>query len=213
MQPAITSQSTPLIYSTIAAIIRDLGAVEKSRVNQQQGFKFRGIDDCYNALHSLFGKHGLFTTTQVLNSERFSLPTAKGGNLNYTILKVEFKFFALDGSSVTSVMIGEASDTGDKSTNKAMSVAQKYAFLQIFAIPTEEDKDPDYGSQEFSVDMALIQKHIEVALSSGLVVREDINKHLQQKNIDRIGKMSFNQQKEFVQWLSEKSRGPQKTGI
>lgn len=213
MQPAITSQSTPLIYSTIAAIIRDLGAVEKSRVNQQQGFKFRGIDDCYNALHSLFGKHGLFTTTQVLNSERFSLQTAKGGNLNYTILKVEFKFFALDGSSVTSVMIGEASDTGDKSTNKAMSVAQKYAFLQIFAIPTEEDKDPDYGSQEFSVDMALIQKHIEVALSSGLVVREDINKHLQQKNIDRIGKMSFNQQKEFVQWLSEKSRAPQKTGI
>lgn len=40
-------------------------------------------------------------------------------------------------------MIGEAMDSGDKSCNKAMSAAQKYAFLQIFCIPTEEPKDTE----------------------------------------------------------------------
>jgi hypothetical protein len=40
-------------------------------------------------------------------------------------------------------MIGEAMDSGDKSANKAMSAAQKYALLQVFCIPTEEPKDTE----------------------------------------------------------------------
>ena len=34
-------------------------------------------------------------------------------------------------------------DSGDKATNKAMSIAFKYACFQVFCIPTEEMKDPD----------------------------------------------------------------------
>ena len=34
-------------------------------------------------------------------------------------------------------------DSGDKATNKAMSVAFKYACFQVFCIPTEEMRDPD----------------------------------------------------------------------
>lgn len=34
-------------------------------------------------------------------------------------------------------------DTGDKATNKAMSIAFKYACFQVFCIPTEEMIDPD----------------------------------------------------------------------
>jgi len=39
-------------------------------------------------------------------------------------------------------------DSGDKAANKAMSVAHKYAFLQVLAIPTKETKDPDHESYE-----------------------------------------------------------------
>ena len=40
-------------------------------------------------------------------------------------------------------------DTGDKATNKAMSIALKYAAFQIFMIPTEETTiDPDAESHE-----------------------------------------------------------------
>ena len=42
-------------------------------------------------------------------------------------------------------------DSGDKSTNKAMAVAHKYALLQTFCIPTEEIKDPDHEAHELAV--------------------------------------------------------------
>jgi len=42
-----------------------------------------------------------------------------------------------DGSLHTVTMFGEAMDSADKATNKAMSAAYKYACLQAFCIPTE----------------------------------------------------------------------------
>jgi hypothetical protein len=39
-------------------------------------------------------------------------------------------------------------DSGDKATNKAMSVAHKYALIQVFAIPTADDKDPENESPQ-----------------------------------------------------------------
>ena len=39
-------------------------------------------------------------------------------------------------------------DSGDKATNKAMSIAFKYACFQVFCIPTEEMVDPDKESHE-----------------------------------------------------------------
>jgi hypothetical protein len=54
----------------------------------------------------------------------------------------------MDGSSIEVVTVGEAMDSGDKSCNKAMSTAQKYAIFQVFAIPTEELKDSDDDSPD-----------------------------------------------------------------
>lgn len=68
----------------------------------------------------------------------------------YSILTMKFTFFAEDGSSVSSTTIGEAMDTGDKSMNKAMSTAYKYALMQIFCIPTEEDKDTENQTHEIA---------------------------------------------------------------
>ena len=39
-------------------------------------------------------------------------------------------------------------DSGDKATNKAMSIAFKYACFQVFCIPTEEMIDPDSECHE-----------------------------------------------------------------
>ena len=56
---------------------------------------------------------------------------------------MRYTFYAKDGSSVQCVVVGEGMDSGDKATNKAMSIAFKYACFQVFCIPTEEMKDPD----------------------------------------------------------------------
>ena len=57
------------IFEAMAAIMVDIDAVGKNQKNQSQGFKFRGIDDVYNAVHPILAKHGVFTVPTVL-SER-----------------------------------------------------------------------------------------------------------------------------------------------
>lgn len=136
-------ESTPMIYSAIIDAMGQINAISKDRRNPQQGFAYRGIDDVMNELHSILTKSGIFIVPTVLNEQRTQATTSRGGNLFYTRLTIKFTFFAKDGSSVESVVIGEAMDSGDKASNKALSIGMKYACLQVFCIPTEEDKDPD----------------------------------------------------------------------
>ena len=136
------------IHAQIAKVMVDLGAIGKDRKNSQQGYNFRGIDDVYNAVHEVLGKHGVFTVPKVLADRTEERTTGKGTALIYRVLKIRYRFFADDGSFVDAVVIGEGMDSGDKATNKAMSVAHKYALLQVFAIPTEEPKDPEIDSHD-----------------------------------------------------------------
>ena len=134
------------VYAAINAIQDDLSKVgiTKDRRNQQQGFNFRGIDDVYNALSPLLAKHGLCILPRILTRECVERQTQKGGTLFYVTVEAEFDFVcAKDGSKHIVRTYGEAMDSADKATNKAMSAAYKYAAFQAFAIPTEGDNDAD----------------------------------------------------------------------
>lgn len=136
------------IFQQIPKIAAEIDAIGKDRTNQQQGFRFRGIDDVYNELHGRMAKHGVFSVPEVLDSKREERPTKSGGVMTYTIARIKYTFYADDGSSFTAIVTGEGSDSGDKSSNKSMAVAHKYALLQVFCIPTEDEKDPDFQAHE-----------------------------------------------------------------
>lgn len=136
------------IHKAMIGIMRDVDAIGKDRKNPQQGFMYRGIDDFMNALHPVMSKHGVFMTSEILSKAREERTTAKGGVLIYTMLRMRFTFHAEDGSSVHTEAEGEGMDSGDKSANKAMSIAQKYALAQTFLVPTEDLAEPDADSHE-----------------------------------------------------------------
>ena len=140
--------ATPLIYKKIIEVMQDINAISKGRKNDQQHFMFRGIDDVMNELHPTLAKCGVFVLPNVLEETRTTGKTARGGDMFYTRLKINFGFYAEDGSHVDAVVIGEAMDTGDKASNKALSIGLKYAMLQVFCIPTEDEKDPDAVSPQ-----------------------------------------------------------------
>lgn len=134
------------VYSAIASVAADLAqdGITKNRKNVQQGFQFRGIDDVYNALSPLLAKHKLVILPRMLTREVSERETQKGGTLFSVVVKGEFTFVsAEDGSRHTVEMFGEAMDSGDKATNKAMSAAYKYAAFQAFCIPTQAMDDAD----------------------------------------------------------------------
>jgi hypothetical protein len=143
-----TKPETKQIYEALSAIMLEITHIGKTKTNTQQNFKYRGIDDIMNELHSLFAKNSVIILPLVKDIKQDERQTKSGGVLIYTKLTVQYDFIASDGSFVSTVAIGEAMDSGDKSTNKAMSVALKYVLLQMFLIPTEDMTDPDATTHE-----------------------------------------------------------------
>ena len=142
------SEKVLSIYEAIPKIMEEIGFVGKNKKNEQGKFMYRGIDDVMNALNPAMAKIGVFVVPEVVRSEYLTRATNKGGTVNVAILTVRFSFFAKDGTYVSATTMGEAMDSGDKASNKAMAIALKYACFQTFMIPTEEmaKDDPDgYG--------------------------------------------------------------------
>ena len=146
-----TPGAAPMVYAAISQVMADIGkaGISKDRKNEQQGYKFRGIDDVYNALSGFLSAAGLCVLPRVLKREVTERATKNGGVLFYVVLDVEFDLVcAADGSKHTVSVVGEAMDSGDKATNKAMSAAYKYACMEVFCIPTEGDNDADSKTHE-----------------------------------------------------------------
>ena len=130
------------IHQAMACVMSDIEAISKDKTqkgyNKDAGFNYRGIDDVYNTLHPILAKHGIFTAPEAIEQTRTERVNKNGTVLFYTTIQMRYVFWCKDGSSVSCVVFGEAMDSGDKSTAKAMSIAHKYALLQTFSIPTAE---------------------------------------------------------------------------
>ena len=147
--------TAPMIFGLIGQAMRKIGAIGKTSKNTQQNYAFRGIDAVYNALNPVMSELGLFVCPEILDhrrEERVSEKTYNGQTtqtlLKYSILTIKYTIYAPDGSNVSCVVVGEGMDSGDKASNKAMSVALKYACFQLFMIPTQEMVDSDSESPE-----------------------------------------------------------------
>lgn len=132
------------IHGAMLSVMRAVRAIGKDRYNEGQRFKFRGIDDIMNALHGPMADAGVIVLPEVIDQKRERVENKNGGWNQYAILTVRFRFVCgADGSAVELTTVGEAMDSGDKATNKAMSAALKYALLQVFCIPTTDMADAD----------------------------------------------------------------------
>lgn len=132
-----------LIFTAIPKIAAEVGAIGKDRSNKVQGYSFRGIEDMYNAVQPALIKHGVFCAPQVVDRETRDHTNDKGTVMHRVHLRVCHKFIATDGSFVDVVTEGEGLDSSDKATNKAMSAAMKYAFIELLSIPTLDIADSD----------------------------------------------------------------------
>lgn len=148
------------VYQAINAVQTELATIgisKSSRNTQGSGYNFRGIDAVYNVLSAIMAKHGLCIIPRMLSRISEERVSKSGGALFYITVEAEFDLVsAEDGSKHTARTFGEAMDSGDKGTNKAMSAAYKYMAFQTFAIPTEGDNDAD--SQTHEVTSGFINK-------------------------------------------------------
>lgn len=152
------------IYAKLGQVMQSIKAIGKNQTNEQQHFKFRGIDDFMNELHDHLADAGII----IIPSETEHLQeqfTTKNGTAQFrTRLHMKFTFVSTDdGSSITADGWGEAADSGDKGYNKCKSIALKYVLMQMFLVPTKDLTAPDSETPD-PVQPQNISADLELAL-------------------------------------------------
>lgn len=140
----------PSIVESLSAVMNDVSAVGKFDHNTQHNFSFRGIDAVLNAVGPSLRKHGV-VVVPLLQSEVYGTVEVGRNRTQMSHCRVEviYRFYGPDGSHIDCQVPGEAMDSGDKATAKAMSVAFRTALIQALSLPTDEP-DPDAQSYERS---------------------------------------------------------------
>ena len=139
------------VYDAICNVQKELAekGISKENENEFDHYKFRGIDDVYNALAPILAKNRLCVLPRMTSRSCEERKSRKGDPLFYVTVDAEFDFVSAEDASIHTVKVfGEAMDRSDKATNKAMSAAFKYACFQAFCIPTEGDNDADADTPE-----------------------------------------------------------------
>ena len=145
--------AAPSVYGAINAVTAELASacIPKSRFNPIDEYKYRSIDDVLNRLAPLLAKHRLCVLPRVRERQTTE---RNGDNLQLLInvaLRVTYTLVSADdGSSHKVEAYGEALDSGDKATAKAMSAAYKSAMLQTFCIPVGDTEDADAASHKLA---------------------------------------------------------------
>lgn len=153
---------TKKIHAAMAAVMKAIEPVAKGRKNPQQGYNFRGIADITKACQRLMAENGIHVVPwRVIRERRCVRQTSKGGDMHHVVQRIEWRFYADDGSHVSCVTTGEAMDMGDKASNKANSAAFKYALINAFCIPED---DPDADTENSSPETASGAKRGKVPL-------------------------------------------------
>jgi hypothetical protein len=151
----ITTQpdySTWTTYRLLLEAKRRVGAIGKGgQFIDRQGKKvydFRGIDDVVNTVSPIFADLGILGPLPVgTAAETRDITTTGGSKMREVTVGVTYRFHGpIDHLDVN--VPGEAMDSGDKATPKAMSVALRIALLQALLIPTKE-LAPDPDSQNY----------------------------------------------------------------
>ena len=178
------------VYQAINAVQKSLSVsgITKDRTAStgKSSYKFRGIDDVYNAIAPLLAEHGLCILPRMVSRTYTERTSASGNTLFCVSVEAEFDFVSSeDGSKHTVKTFGEAMDSGDKATNKAMSAAYKYAAFQSFAIPTEGDNDADATTHTLYNSKPAAPKVMPSNLTIGDAEFAELNRLLDETGSDK----------------------------
>ncbi|KUN96168.1 ERF family protein [Streptomyces caeruleatus] len=145
--PAGMPEDAPRIFSVVNAVMRDTVPVGKNQENQQQRYKFRGIDDVMSAMAGPMRAHGLF----ILPSIAEHRAERRGDKMTHVVITMRYHVYGPAGDCLVADVPGEASDFADKATNKAQSAALKYLLFTVFMIPVD-GRSIDDGDREHPVE-------------------------------------------------------------
>lgn len=136
------------IFTALNAVMSEVGYVQKTR-SSGVNYSFAGEAALIAALRPELVANGVVVVPhRVEEVVQDTYSTSRGSVMNRTIVKVVYKFVHAPSQTEIEVSaIGEGADIGDKSANKAMTGAYKYALRQALMIETGDDPDESASEQ------------------------------------------------------------------
>lgn len=141
--------TAPHVYRAITSITAAMATkgIPKTHMNLQDQYQYRSIDDVLGRLAPLLAKHRLCVLPRILKRHGADrLDDNKSVLTSVHVLIAYDLVSSRDGSLHTIKASGEALDSSDKATAKAMSAAYKSAMLQTFCVPVSGGEDADAKS-------------------------------------------------------------------
>lgn len=209
--PISDAEKVP-VHTAWARVMADVQSIRKSDQRNDVGgrYSFRGVDTVLNAVGPALRRHGvLVLPTKVLSVEYRESRTKSGTVMQDCTVTVQWTVIGPAGDALPPLeSAGQATDTQDKATSKAMSVSQRVLFLGALHVPTEDpqvDVGHDRGERptpkpaeyrDEAVDprtsmgrlRALRAEVVRYGLAGASVVNENGDEESLKDLIDRIGR-------------------------
>lgn len=132
-------------WNRVMGEIRAIGKNQDFDGGKAGRFKFRGIEAALNAFGPACRKHGVVVSQHRVVAEYRDIPTSGGGVRRECTATVTYRIYGPSGDLseyIDCQAIGEASDSGGRSTPKAQSIALRTLLINNGLVPTE-DRDAD----------------------------------------------------------------------
>ena len=145
------------IQDAMSRVMADVREVKKTGRNTAQNYDFRGIDAVMNAVGPALRTHEVVVLPELHSVQYEPVTSSQGKMLMSARVVVSYRFVGPGGDSLAATVAGEAFDSGDKATAKAMSVAFRTALLQALCLPTD-DIDPDAQTYEMAGESTVAKR-------------------------------------------------------
>lgn len=133
------------LFAKLAKIMGELEPVKKEGRAPKSigGYPFQRYEDVAAALRSKLAEAGVAFMASINGDKREIITTAKGTPMISAVLDMTFMFAdSATGAVALFPWRGEANDTSDKATSKAITLGLKYFLLRSFLLSSDEP-DPD----------------------------------------------------------------------
>jgi len=131
------------IQEAMLAIYKEVGYVQKER-SQNLNYTFASEKEFIKTLRPVMIENGVTVFVKSMNQiVQTEYKTRSDAVMLRTNIHGVVCFTHVSGSFIDVESYGEGADSGDKSTNKAMTDLYKYALRQTFMIETGDDPDKD----------------------------------------------------------------------
>lgn len=142
------TEKKPNLYQRLLAITDEVGKIDKTGKNQQQGYAFIEHARVVAEIRAAMVKHGVMIMPEIITRriDRFDVVRGSGKagvdvhvniKSRYTVINADdpMERFTCEWDG------GEALDSSDKATNKAGTASHKYFLMKLFNISDQDDPD------------------------------------------------------------------------